>query len=296
MYSDEGFIDFRGFRTWYGIFRGGDHRKLPLLCLHGGPAIPHNYMLPLRRLAERGRTVIFYDQLGCGNSDRPSDPSLWQTETFLDELNAVRASLGLDRTHVYGHSWGGLLLIPYALQRPAGVAGMVLASAIPGIEVLIREQLRLVEEMEPGARKKAVRHTEMGTLEDPEFQAIQSRFLSRHMTKVDPWPVELNDAFSKMGSAVYAGMWGTGGQFAVNGAMRSLEFEDRLGEIRLPTLIVHGRDDYIPPPVGEMLQRGIPGSRLVVMEGSAHLPFFDEPEEYLSVLETFLVESDRTPT
>jgi len=80
-----------------------------------------------------------------------------------------------------------------------------------------------------------------------------------------------------MGSDVYAAMWGTGGQFSVNGAMRGQEFEVRLAEIRTPTHVVHGRHDYIPPAIGEAIQRGIPGSRLAIMEESAHLPMHDEP-------------------
>ena len=289
-YSREGFVDLRGFRTWYGVFEGHDDRKLPLLCVHGGPAIPHDYLLPLRRLADGGRTVIFYDQLGCGNSDRPTDPSLWQTQTFLDELDAVRGKLGLQVTHLYGHSCGGHLLIAYALRQPSGVASMTLASAFPGIDICIREQLRLVEEMEPGAREKAVLHTARGTLNDREFQDIQSRFLARHVTKLDPWPEELQRAFARMGSDVYAAMWGTGGQFSVNGAMQRQEYEERLTEIRTPTHVVHGRHDYIPPAIGEAIQRGIPGSRLAIMEESAHLPMHDEPDGYLALLEGFLEE------
>lgn len=76
--------------------------------------------------------------------------------------------------------------------------------------------------------------------------------------------------------------------------MRGLELGDRLGEIRIPTLVVHGRHDYIPPRVGEVLQHGIPGSRLAIMEQSGHLPFFDEREKYFALLEAFLQEVEGT--
>src|SRR5215813_5959519 len=106
----EGFIPFRGYQTWYRIV--GDREeagKLPLLCLHGGPGTPHDYLEPLEALAETGRRVIFYDQLGCGNSDHPHDPSLWEIELFVEEVDAVRAALGLEAIHLLGQSWGGFL-------------------------------------------------------------------------------------------------------------------------------------------------------------------------------------------
>ena len=98
--SAEGTVAFRGFRTWYRV--EGDlaasGAKLPLLVLHGGPGFPHDYLEDLAGLADGGRPVVFYDQLGCGKSDHPDDPALWVMSTFVEELGAVRAALGLDRS------------------------------------------------------------------------------------------------------------------------------------------------------------------------------------------------------
>ena len=122
--STEGTVAFRGFRTWYRV--EGDlaasGEKLPLLVLHGGPGFPHDYLEDLAALADDGRPVVFYDQLGCGKSDHPDDPGLWVMSTFVEEVGAVRAALGLDRIHLLGHSWGGWLALEYALGRP-GRAG-----------------------------------------------------------------------------------------------------------------------------------------------------------------------------
>ena len=96
----EGFIPFRGFRTWYQIHGDLDAvppGKFPILMLHGGPGVPHDYLDSLAGFAATGRPVIFYDQLGCGNSDRPDDPDMWEVATFLDELGVVRQALGLER-------------------------------------------------------------------------------------------------------------------------------------------------------------------------------------------------------
>ena len=94
----EGYIPFRGHRTWYRMVGETQPGRLPLLALHGGPGAPHDYLESLEGLADSGRQVIFYDQLGCGNSDQPHDPSLWTIELFVAEVAAVRAALGLERS------------------------------------------------------------------------------------------------------------------------------------------------------------------------------------------------------
>ena len=130
MKTVEGFMPFRGYRTWYRIVgEGEDEGKLPVLYLHGGPGGTHDYLEPLEGMAETGRRAIFYDQIGCGKSDLPDDPSLWTVETFVDELGRIREHLGLEQLHIFGNSWGGMLAMEYALTGPAGVASLIVASS-----------------------------------------------------------------------------------------------------------------------------------------------------------------------
>lgn len=129
----EGYVQFQGYKTWYCIV--GDLAntlpgKFPILMLHGGSGIPHDRLEPLKALVEIGRPVVFYDQLGCGNSDSPDNPSLWSLELFLDELATVRRSLGLDQIHLFGHSWGGMLAMEYALLQPDGILSLTLSPVL----------------------------------------------------------------------------------------------------------------------------------------------------------------------
>ncbi len=108
------------------VVRGGGRdppawREGALLVLHGGPGLPHDYLSDLAQLADGGRTVVFYDQLGCGRSDHPDDAALWVMDTFVEEVATIRQALGLDRVHLFGHSWGGWLALEYALRRPKGL-------------------------------------------------------------------------------------------------------------------------------------------------------------------------------
>src|SRR6188768_1820312 len=113
---EEGFVPFRGYRTWYRAVRPeGSETGPPLLTLHGGPGAGSDYLEPFEALAANGRRVIFYDQLGCSRSavSEAHDASMWTVELFVEEVDAVRRHLGLDRLHILGQSWGGMLLMEY---------------------------------------------------------------------------------------------------------------------------------------------------------------------------------------
>lgn len=281
-------MEFAGHRTWYRVIPG-DEGGDPLLVLHGGPAIPHDYLAALGRLAERGRTVVFYDQLGCGRSDRPDDPSLFTFDTFLAELDAVRDALGLSSVHLLGHSLGGVFALEHALRGARGLRSLVLASATPSVPLLVEEQLRLLErDQGADARATAERHTAAGTVDDPEFRAVVDAFFDQHMTNRRPWDDDLQRAFAGMGHDVYAAMWGTGGQFRPAGELAAWDVTARLGDIRVPTLLTHGRHDYVTVELGEVLERQMPEAQLVVFEDSGHLAFAEETERYLDVVERFL--------
>ena len=123
--AKEGYVNVPGGRVWYEVLGRGD--GLPLITLHGGPGSTHFGLEPLRALAE-DRPVVLYDQLGCGNSDRPDDPSLWRVERFVEELHLLAAALGWERFHLLGHSWGTMLGMDYYLSNPQGVLSVVQSS------------------------------------------------------------------------------------------------------------------------------------------------------------------------
>src|SRR5450631_1765250 len=117
MREQEGFVPVLGeYRVWYRIVGGGAAQEsIPLLCLHGGPGVPHDYIENMADLASGTRRVIFYDHLGCGRSDQPNDPSLWTIERSVQEIAIVRRALGLEKVHLWGQSFGGLFALEYAL-------------------------------------------------------------------------------------------------------------------------------------------------------------------------------------
>ncbi len=291
MKQEEGKIDVDGHQVWYRrVGEGG----VPLLLLHGGPGAGHDYLETLAGLAE-SRAVIFYDQLGCGRSDQPDDPSLWRIERFVREVDTVRAALGLDRVHILGQSWGGWLAIEYMLGAPKGVAGLVLASTSASIPQFVDEARRLIGELPDAIGEAIRRHEAAGDYDHPDFEAALEVFYKRHLCRLDPWPDALNRSAENLasggGHTVYNTINGPT-EFTVTGELKDWNRIDRLGEITVPTLITVGRHDEITPACADTIHRGIAGSRVAVFEDSAHCAHLEETEAYLETVGAFLAEND----
>ena len=154
--TTEGYVEVPGGRVWYRIV-GTDRPGTPVLCLHGGPGMPHDYLEPLEDLAA-SRPVVFYDQLGCGRSDRPADDSLWNTERFVEELAVVGAALGLERPHLFGNSWGGWLALQYILDRKPPLASLILSSSPPSVPRWISDCAELRAELDEPVRRVLDHH------------------------------------------------------------------------------------------------------------------------------------------
>jgi proline-specific peptidase len=288
--TKEGFVSFRGYNVWYRIV--GDHEmpgKLPLLCLHGGPGAPHDYLEPLEAMVATGRRVIFYDQLGAGNSDHVHNPSLWTVPLFVEELGVVRQTLGLDRVHILGQSWGGMLGMEYALTQPVGLASLVVADSPANMHQWVAEANRLRAELPSDVQDTLLKHEAAGTTDDPTYQEAMLVFYRRHVCRLDPWPDCVNRAFEKILEApeVYNTMNGPS-EFHVTGVIKDWDIVNRLGEIHVPTLVLSGRHDEATPLIAETVHRGIPGSEWVLFENSSHMPHVEETERFLQVLTSFL--------
>ncbi len=287
--AKEGTLPFKGYNTWYRIVGESEAPgKLPLVCLHGGPGVGHDYLEPLEAAAGTGRRVIFYDQLGCGKSDQPDAPEMWTPELYVEEINVVRAALGLDRIHLLGQSWGGMLAMEYALTQPAGLASVTIASSPCSMTLWVSEANRLRDLLPADVQQTLLAHEAAETTDSPEYLEAMMVFYKRHVCTLDPYPDYVNRTFANVGQ-VYLTMNGPS-EFHVIGTLKDWDITARLPEIRVPTLITSGRYDEATPLIAETVQRGIPGSKWVIFEHSAHMSHAEEPERYIQVLDEFLTE------
>jgi pimeloyl-ACP methyl ester carboxylesterase len=262
----EGFVAWWAGRTWWRV-AGERGRRTPLLCLHGGPGSTHHYFGPLERLADE-RPVVVYDQLGCGASDRPADVE-WSLELFLEELDAVRDALGLQRVHLLGSSWGGMLALEHTLARQPTVESLVLSSTLASAAEWAAEVKRLLDAIglddeEAAARELEARHVYRGE-ERPEIRAMRAG----------------------RGADVYEAMWGSN-EWTVSGALRGWDIRARLGEIQIPTLVLRGEHDLSTPAIAKTLLDGIPRAQEVVFADSSQMPVLEQIERYLTTVRAFI--------
>jgi proline iminopeptidase len=290
MTAAEGFADVPGGKVWYRIV-GGNDDAVPLLCLHGGPGFTHYYLEPLEALAEH-RRVIFYDQLGCGRSDRPDDLSLWTVDRFVEELAQVREALHLDRLHLFGSSWGGMLAMQYVLDRRPDLVSLTLCGSPASMIRWVADCEELLAEETPETRRVIREHEANGFTACPEYQAAILGFYRKHVCRLDPWPAGLERSYAEAGFDVYTTMNGPS-EFTVTGTLKTWDIMDRLPEITVPALLVGGRyDECTPGHLADMHAR-MAGSELVTIEDASHLCFAEQPAEFNRVINTFL---ERTET
>lgn len=290
----EGLLPVPGGRVFYRII-GQDAPGVPLLVLHGGPGIPHDYLEPLGALASK-RPVVFYDQLGCGGSDRPDDLSLSALPRFVEELAAVRRGLGLERVHLLGQSWGCMLAVEYMLEmRPSGVLGLVLCGPCLDSRRFALDQRVHLEHMPPAAREAIRAAEESGDFSSPGYQAAIMEYYKKHVCRLDPWPECLDRAVERMNPAIYGHMWGPS-EFTCLGTLKDHGRAEELGSIGVPVLFTCGRLDEARPETVEEYRARIPGAELRVFEDASHEHHLEQPEAFLAEVAGFLRRAESRAT
>jgi L-proline amide hydrolase len=296
--TTEGEVDFRGHRTWYRATGelDPDAEQAPLVVLHGGPGAAHNYTLMMANLAGRGRTVVHYDQLGCGGSTHlPDAPAgFWTPALFVDELRTVVRELGIERRfHLLGQSWGGMLGPEVVLADDSGIRSLSICDSPASMQLWLEAANTLRDRLPDDVQATLLRHEEAGTTDSPEYAEAEKVFYDRHVCRVVPNPPEVTDSFAQIEQdpTVYHTMNGPS-EFHVVGSLKDWSVVDRLDGIRVPTLVVAGAHDEAMPAVWQPFLDRIPDVRSHVFPESSHMPHVEEPDAFLDVVEAFLREND----
>lgn len=281
----QGFIDVPGGPVWFKVTGAGS--GLPLLTLHGGPGGTSCGNSLLEALGDE-RPVIRYDQLGSGRSGRPDDLSLWEVDRFVDALHAIRKELGLDRFHLYGHSWGGALAAAYVIEKGTeGVISVTLSSPLLSTPAWIADANYLRSQMPEDIQETLTKHEEAGTIDSEEYKAASHEFYSRHVSYGERQEEATGCDGITGSSLIYNYMWGPT-EFRSTGNLVDFDVTDRLNEIDVPVLLMAGEFDEARPERLAEFRKLIPGSQLVIIEDVAHASLSRKPAEYRAILEAFL--------
>jgi L-proline amide hydrolase len=283
--------------TWYRIEGDlGMEGRAPLVILHGGPGAAHDYLEPVADLARiSGRPCVLYDQIGCGRSQHlPDAPKeFWTVDLFCRELTALLEHLGIAaRYHVLGQSWGGMLGLEHALGQPPGLLSLVVANSPASIDLWVSEGNRLRGLLPAEVQDTLARHEDAGTTDSPEYEEAVMVFYERHLCRI-PFPDGLQRTFAQLDEdpTVYHTMNGPS-EFHVIGTLRGWDITSRLGEIRVPVLVISGEHDEATPRVVRPLVDGLPDARWELIDGASHSTHLERPEQFLELVEAFLSAHD----
>ena len=293
MKITEGYMPFEGFKTYYRIVGEKTPGKAPLVLLHGGPGSTHNYFEVLDKIAETGRQVIMYDQIGCGNSFVEGHPELFNADTWIKELIELRKHLGLGEIHLLGQSWGGMQTIWYALEyKPKGIKSYILSSTLSSAKLWEEEQKRRISYMSKEDQEVLLGAVESGDYSSKEYNDALGRFMNMYCAgEVTGESPECLRRPKKSGTEAYIVGWGHN-EFSPTGTLAGYEFTDRLHEIKEPCLITSGSIDLCSPYIAKVMYDRIPNSSWELFQFSRHMPFVEETEKYMDVLTKWLDAND----
>lgn len=251
----------------------------PLMLMHGGLGLDHTWFRPwFDTLADRAQ-VIYYDHRGNGRSERLADFDGITHQTWVDDADALRQHLGIERMVLFGHSYGSFLAQEYALRHQDRLSGLILCSAAPVIDYMDLLQQRAAAREMPEALSALGEAFSRPMVDDNDFEQTWNRVLPLYFK--NEVPEGLGEGASFSGAA-----W----NHVNTNCLPGFNVLDRLGSIRTPTLILTGVEDWTTPPVegGQRIHEAIPGSDFVLFENSAHYPFVEEPDRFFSVVNEWL--------
>ncbi len=258
-----------------------------LLCLHGGPGVPHNYLLSLADLVKFGYRVIFYDQLGVGKSEMPKNKYIFSIEYGVEEVEAFRNTMDLGKVNLFGSSYGGLLAIAYALKYQRNLKSLITAGGLASVPLTVAEMQRMKSELPPDTISIIEKYESVGDFENPEYVTSMMEFYRRHLCRLPQWPAEVQYTMENISKPVYSLMNGPN-EYTIVGNMKYWDVTDELQKIKVPTLVTGGRYDEVSPKVAESIHKGIKGSKRLTFENSSHMPFWEERDKYVQAIAKFL--------
>lgn len=288
-----GYIPFRNFKTYYRIVTDTHCSKAPVLLLHGGPGSTHNYFKVLDELYKTGHPIISYDQIGCGESYIEGHPELFTLEIWLEELENLRQFLKLDRLHILGQSWGGMLAIAYACERGTkGIESMILSSTLSNAQLWAKEQHRMIGYMSKEDQRIIAHAEATNNFNTAEIKKTIEKYMIDHCANpIDENSPECLRQEKKVGELAYMTAWGPN-EFTATGNLKSFNYTEQLKKIKIPVLIISGTDDLCTPLIAKTMYDALPNSQWKLFKNAKHMCFIDCQKQYCQLLCDWLAQKN----
>jgi proline iminopeptidase len=292
--SEEGFVDAHGVMIYYSIIGKGE----PLLIVHGGPGASHDYFLPYLLPLARTNRLIFIDERGSGQSEKLENAADYTVENMVEDVEAVRKELNLGKISLLGHSYGGVLALAYALKYQQNLSHLILCSTFHSTSAMNEVFKKIEAKMDPALLKRIQGMEKEGLFgHGKDFE--RNRYTQEYMVAAwgegyfpylyqnHPDPNYDPVANGVTSWDLYREMWGSDGEFIIDGNLKSVEYGDRLSTISVPTLITAGDNDECDPSLSREMNEKIKGSKIVIFPKSGHMTFVDQPSLFISTINGF---------
>lgn len=285
------------FHVW--TKRIGNNPTIKLLLLNGGPGATHEYFECMESfLPAEGIEIIYYDQLGCGNSDDPKDTSMWDLPRYVEEVEQVRKALNLNGENFYllGHSWGGILAMEYALKYQQNLKGLIISNMMASAPEYGKYAAEvLARQMDPKVLDTIRRIEAAKDFSNPTYMGLlYPHFYTKHILRMplESWPEPVNRSFAKMNQSLYVTMQGPS-EFGISGKLEKWDVKSSLKNITVPTLVVGAKHDTMDPAHMEWMSKEVKNGTWLFCPNGSHMSLYDDQEIFMTGLIRFLEKTDQ---
>jgi len=285
------------FRVW--TKRVGNNPRMKVLLLHGGPGATHEAFVPCDSyFPAEGIQYYYYDQLGSYYSDQPEDPSLWEVDRFVEEVEQVRRALGLNSDNFYllGQSWGGILAMEYALKYQDNLKGLIISNMMASCpEYGEYAEKVLGPQMDPAVFTEIQELEALEEFDNPRYmELLVNHHYTEHVLRmpVEEWPEVVNRTFEHLNPAVYVPMQGPS-EFGIRGKLADWNRKDDLPKIKVPTLTIGATYDTMDPEHMEWMATQVQRGRYLHCPNGSHLAQFDDQKTYFEGVIKFIRDVDQ---
>ncbi|MDB4533355.1 alpha/beta fold hydrolase [Vicingaceae bacterium] len=259
----------------------------PLLVLHGGPGLFHNYLVPHFKNLAKEYQIIFYDQRGCGNTDFPTDTSSINLQTYIEDLEAIRTHLKIEKLNLVGHSWGSLLAINYAKKYNTNIKRLVLISPAPGNSNYFDATFSNMQKKRTEEDTKNLVQTMMS----PEFEKRNEESFKKAILLGDKVNLVNQEKITELYKPMTFDKDKADNLMLVNSLLEKTYFNlniiEGLESVTIPSLIIVGDLDNVPFASTQLIHENLNNSKLEVIKKSCHYPFFESPKEFNKIMKNF---------